>query len=145
MGPSELLACRGNLAKILIFMGLQLLLLPNEDNCTHTAGPLKRGNKVRDVKALDNVMGSLSVKDDYHTFFLAMFSIKDVVLACRNGNKGHSFIQDINVVVYYILLIIVSEELNKVTKTDTEPFLTGLESGWRHNLFCEEAGNNERS
>lgn len=145
MGPLELLACRGNLAKILIFVGLQLLLLPSEDSCTHTTGPLGRGNKIRDVKALDNVMGSLSVEDDYHTFFLTMFSIKDVVLACRNGSKGHSFIQDITVVIYYILLIIISEELNTVTKTDTEPFLTGLESGWRHNSLCEEAGNNERS
>lgn len=68
LGALELLAWRRNLTKILIFTELQLLL-QNEDNGTHTIGPHRRGNKIRDVKALEIVKGSLNVGDYYHTFF----------------------------------------------------------------------------
>lgn len=67
---------------------------------------------VRHGKALYSGKGSLSVGGYYHTFFLAMFSITDVVLACRNGSKGHSSIQELPFVIYYVLLIILSEEPN---------------------------------
>lgn len=59
--------------------------------------------------------------------------IKDVVLACKDGSKGHVFIQEIPIVIYYILLI-VFEKPTTVTKTNAEPFLTG----WRHNLLLLE-------
>lgn len=67
-----------------------------------------------------------------------MFFIKDVVLACRDGSKGHSFIQEISIVIYYILLIIVSEKPTTVTKTNAALFLAGLKSGRRHHLFLLE-------
>lgn len=67
-----------------------------------------------------------------------MFFIKDVVLACRDGSKGHSFIQEISIVIYYVLLIIVSEEPTTETKTNAELLSTGLKFSWRHNLFLLE-------
>lgn len=48
----------------------------------------------------------------------------------------HSFIQETSIVIYYVLLITVSEKPTTMTKPNAEPFFTGLESGWSHNSFC---------
>ena len=57
LGPPELLACTGNLVKILIFAGPQWLLLLKGDSGTHATGPLRRGIKDEEYKGSLNCEG----------------------------------------------------------------------------------------
>ena len=91
LGPLELLAFRGGLAKLFIFVGPQLLL-SNEDACTHSIEPLRKGNNIRGVKALEYVKGPLNVgmiitHFSWPQFLLRMWFWHAEMVA----KKGHSF------------------------------------------------------
>lgn len=80
LGALELLAWRRNLAKILIVAEPQFFFCKMKTNYTHTIGPHRKVNKIRDIKALKIVKGSLIVGNYYHTFFQTMFFFKFIFL-----------------------------------------------------------------